>query len=230
MSPFPLEAVDAKLLAASDASDPSFGLYLRKLAGGRPEPRLLSRNETSPPCECFLRPGPKGARDVSPFCGGDSPCDSAALAFDADAWDACCASLSAPAVRKRACEEADMSASEQSETSETASKQNEAACCVIGQGNANHLRIPAVRETSLSIRLQNQAGTLVRLEMDGWLRPFDLPTTLWPAGYLLGQVMDQPALPLPLSQTLASNPNHGFLFPYVGAGGQLGRSVALLSG
>ena len=30
-------------------------------------------------------------------------------------------------------------------------------------------------------------GQLLRIEQDGFLRPFDMPTVLWPAGYLLAQ-------------------------------------------
>lgn len=30
-------------------------------------------------------------------------------------------------------------------------------------------------------------GRLMRIEQDGWLRPFDMPTVMWPAGFLLAQ-------------------------------------------
>ena len=30
-------------------------------------------------------------------------------------------------------------------------------------------------------------GRLMRVEQDGWLRPFDMPTVMWPAGFLLAQ-------------------------------------------
>ena len=59
------------------------------------------------------------------------------------------------------------------------------ACCAFGNASRSFLRIPALREAWVQVRLPT--GTLLRLEQDGWLRPFDMPTVLWPAGFLLAQ-------------------------------------------
>jgi len=56
-------------------------------------------------------------------------------------------------------------------------------CCHMGNGTRAHLRLPALREIAIDVRLPT--GRLIRIEQDGLLRPFDLPTVLWPAGYLL---------------------------------------------
>ena len=57
------------------------------------------------------------------------------------------------------------------------------ACCAMGNTSRAFLRLPALRELAVQVRLPT--GQLLRIEQDGLLRPFDLPTVLWPAGYLL---------------------------------------------
>ena len=57
------------------------------------------------------------------------------------------------------------------------------ACCAMGNMSRAFLRLPALRELAVQVRLPT--GQLLRIEQDGLLRPFDLPTVLWPAGYLL---------------------------------------------
>ena len=51
--------------------------------------------------------------------------------------------------------------------------------------------IPAIRETRAMIRLPSER--LLHLDQEGWLRPFDAATMLWPAGYLLALYMGDPA-------------------------------------
>ena len=83
-------------------------------------------------------------------------------------------------------------------------------CCDFFDGSASHLRLPALREVALNIRFNitdtehvdtkscstNVAScesdpkkrslvTVLNLEQDGFLRPFDVASILWPAGYLL---------------------------------------------
>ena len=57
------------------------------------------------------------------------------------------------------------------------------SCCVMGNGTRAHTRLPLLRETSLTVRLPSQQS--LHIEQDGLLRPFDVSTVLWPAGYLL---------------------------------------------
>ena len=61
------------------------------------------------------------------------------------------------------------------------------ACCIFGNGNGSRafLRIPALRE--VHVRVQLVSERLLVLTQDGFLRPFDVPSVLWPAGYLLAQ-------------------------------------------
>ena len=80
-------------------------------------------------------------------------------------WPSCCSLL--PAAPARDCGDAP------------------AACCAIGSGSSAALRLPMLRDPSLVIRLRT--GRLVSVEQDGFLRPFDVATVLWPAGYLLAQ-------------------------------------------
>jgi len=37
------------------------------------------------------------------------------------------------------------------------------------------------------VQVRLPTGRLMRVEQDGWLRPFDMPTVMWPAGFLLAQ-------------------------------------------
>jgi predicted RNA methylase len=63
-------------------------------------------------------------------------------------------------------------------------------CCAFANATRSFLRIPAVREIWVSLRLVS--GRLVHIEQDGFLRPFDMATVLWPAGYLLAQWASDP--------------------------------------
>ena len=72
-------------------------------------------------------------------------------------------------------------------------------CCDFFAGSSLHLRLPALREVALNVRVSvpsksenataATASTLknftLSLEQDGFLRPFDVSSILWPAGYLL---------------------------------------------
>lgn len=80
-------------------------------------------------------------------------------------WERCCSSLRAEPFGGSGC--------------------GSPACCAMGNRSRVHLRLPAIRE--ISVRVLLPAGRELRIEQDGFLRPFDLPTVLWPAGYLLAQ-------------------------------------------
>mmetsp|Transcript_11870 Transcript_11870/g.25686 ORF Transcript_11870/g.25686 Transcript_11870/m.25686 type:complete len:378 (-) Transcript_11870:379-1512(-) len=67
---------------------------------------------------------------------------------------------------------------------------NQTSCCVMSAGSKAFLSLPVLREISIQVGLQN--GRLLRIEQDGLLRPFDVSTVLWPAGYLLSQWVSSP--------------------------------------
>lgn len=56
-------------------------------------------------------------------------------------------------------------------------------CCALEVGN-NALRLPAITEVALRYK------DAIILQ-DGWLRPFDVPTSLWPGSYLLARFVAQ---------------------------------------
>mmetsp|Transcript_2860 Transcript_2860/g.9525 ORF Transcript_2860/g.9525 Transcript_2860/m.9525 type:complete len:210 (+) Transcript_2860:69-698(+) len=56
--------------------------------------------------------------------------------------------------------------------------------CSLANGSTAALLLPMLREPLVSVLLPGRR--LLRLEQDGFLRPFDVATVLWPAGYLLG--------------------------------------------
>lgn len=66
-----------------------------------------------------------------------------------------------------------------------------ARCCLLGGGSDAHLLLPNLREISLTLMLP--MGIAMRIEQDGFLRPFDVPTVLWPAGYLLSNWVADPS-------------------------------------
>ena len=60
------------------------------------------------------------------------------------------------------------------------------ACCLLNGGLASPLHLPALREIRLHLRLP-ATGRVLIIEQDGFLRPFDVSTVYWPAGFLLSQ-------------------------------------------
>lgn len=88
----------------------------------------------------------------------------------ADGWESCCSSL-------RDLGDTDGCGAE--------GRSRAIECCAFGNTSRSFLRIPAIREGFVQVRLPT--GRLMRVEQDGWLRPFDMPTVMWPAGFLLAQ-------------------------------------------
>ena len=66
------------------------------------------------------------------------------------------------------------------------------SCCSFGVGSVAYRAIPALMETLVHVKLLD--GKHLSLEQDGRLRPFDVGTVLWPAGYLLAQWLSSPAV------------------------------------
>lgn len=58
--------------------------------------------------------------------------------------------------------------------------------CEISLGSASHLRLPAINEPSLRLRI---GSTVLYIEQEGYLRPFDVAGILWPSGFLLSQCL-----------------------------------------
>lgn len=64
-------------------------------------------------------------------------------------------------------------------------------CCEIAEGTDNHLILPALREPTIQIRLENEAE-VIEIEQEGSLQLYDVSGVLWPAGYLLGVCLSNP--------------------------------------
>lgn len=66
-------------------------------------------------------------------------------------------------------------------------------CCEFYAGSPSHLRLPALHEPALRVRVSLPNGiTTLELEQEGYLRPFDVAGILWPSGYLLALCMANP--------------------------------------
>lgn len=81
-------------------------------------------------------------------------------------------------------------------------------CCALDRAD-NALRLPAVSE--LAVRY----GDAVVLQ-DGWLRPFDVPTCLWPGSYLLARFIEaEPALFAGKAWSNSGRASASALWPFV---------------
>jgi hypothetical protein len=67
-------------------------------------------------------------------------------------------------------------------------------CCNFFVGSSSHLRLPALHEPALAVRLMasDEQRITLDLEQDGHLRLFDVAGILWPSGYLLALCMSNP--------------------------------------
>jgi len=67
-------------------------------------------------------------------------------------------------------------------------------CCEFFQGSPSHLRLPVLREVAIRLRviLDDREIRFLALEQDGLLRPFDVSTVQWPAGYFLALCVAAP--------------------------------------
>ena len=131
-------------------------------------------------------------RDEVPcWDGGDH------LEVAVDRWDSCCSGL----VDRRSSRKSSIAASKYDECRDETS--GLPLCCDFFNGSPSHLRLPALREVALNIRISIEGGDMnastkceaddsntssvatLSLEQDGFLRPYDVSSILWPAGYLL---------------------------------------------
>lgn len=98
---------------------------------------------------------------------------SACVADEPRDWEACCSRLRSPAAP--GCPAS-------------------ACSCDIGRGSRAAQLLPLLREPSVRVRLGSSLGRVLYLEQDGFLRPFDVATVVWPAGLLLALwAADRPA-------------------------------------
>ena len=69
-------------------------------------------------------------------------------------------------------------------------------CCEFYAGSPSHLRLPALYEPALRVRLSlgesKDEKVVLELEQDGYLRLFDVAGILWPSGYLLTLCISNP--------------------------------------
>ncbi|CAJ1943303.1 unnamed protein product [Cylindrotheca closterium] len=67
-------------------------------------------------------------------------------------------------------------------------------CCEFFEGSPSHLRLPVLRELAIRLRLtfDDYEMRFIALEQDGFLRPFDVSTVQWPAGYFLALCVAAP--------------------------------------
>ena len=111
-----------------------------------------------------------------------------------DHWDRCCSQLATEkTTEKNAAEDDDKMCYQ---TSKYTLKRKR-MCCNLSQGSLAYLRLPALLELSLRIRLKptNPPGVEpydIVLEQDGFLRRYDTAGVLWPTGYLLTLCMSDP--------------------------------------
>ena len=66
-------------------------------------------------------------------------------------------------------------------------------CCELFVGSSSYLRLPALHEPALRVRVaSNDDFKVLELEQDSFLRPFDNAGVLWPSGYLMTQCVADP--------------------------------------
>jgi hypothetical protein len=107
---------------------------------------------------------------------------------DANRWNECCSFF--------------LSLQERSESCYDPSNSNHSLCCYFSLGTDNHLALPALREPSVTIQLEQSTirnnssanQMCVQIEQEGQLGLYDVSGVLWPAGYLLGLCLNDPIL------------------------------------
>eukprot|EP00980_Cylindrotheca_fusiformis_P005443 scaffold1161_cov70-Cylindrotheca_fusiformis.AAC.4 len=138
--------------------------------------------------EASLQLQPEASRPLPKIDDKESCWISMDPLFMAENWDRCCSTL----------EEFSMFAMQQQQQSSNQGPcfnlDGTALCCEFFEGSTSHIRLPALREMAIGLRLTLDNGTtkLLSLEQDGYLRQFDVASVLWPAGYLLSLCVAAP--------------------------------------
>lgn len=104
----------------------------------------------------------------------------------ADEWDECCSIL--PGAEEQTVDLFGMSLDDK-KSCITSNR-----CCELFVGSSSYLRLPALHEPALRVRVRskNDNFQVLELEQDGFLRPFDKAGILWPSGYLMAQCVADP--------------------------------------
>lgn len=106
-------------------------------------------------------------------------------------WDECCSEISAA-------QDDDHSSflGNAATSKDECYRHGSRTCCDFYEGSSSYLRLPALRELALRVRLQTDDGREesynIELEQDGFLRRFDAAGILWPTGYLLALCVAAP--------------------------------------
>mmetsp|Transcript_14749 Transcript_14749/g.31778 ORF Transcript_14749/g.31778 Transcript_14749/m.31778 type:complete len:478 (+) Transcript_14749:204-1637(+) len=167
----------------------------------------VARNNSSADMNSASRSRP---RDSMPCWDGSDSTEDAA-----NRWDTCCSalsrrdtasSLSANIFMESTSKHASVGEIDSLTESECKSASGLPLCCDLFVSSPSHLRLPALREVGLTVRVSMATGTdaasaavaeknvTLSLEQDGFLRPFDISSILWPAGYLLTLCVASPRL------------------------------------
>lgn len=141
-----------------------------------------------------------------------------------DYWEKCCSSLW------------EYSARRSSQNLDECKPDGIPVCCEFFQESPNHLRLPVLRELAIRIRvlMDNWEPGFITLEQDGFLRPFDVSTVLWPAGYFLSLCVAAPIrCGVPEVATTLANRSKGPVAIELGSGvgaSSIAFTMAALSG
>jgi hypothetical protein len=150
---------------------------------------------------------PVAKQDDSKTCWNNTD-----TSFVGESWDTCCSTLY----------------DFEHESKEECFNNSMPLCCEMFEGSPSHIRLPALREVAIGMRIALDNGEIMTLsfEQEGFLRQFDVSGVLWPAGYFLALCVAAPVkCGIPeLSRLLAQT--HGQVGPM---GIELGSGVGASS-
>lgn len=100
-------------------------------------------------------------------------------------------------------------------------------CCELFVGSSSYLRLPALHEPALRVRVGSNDFNVLELEQDSFLRPFDNAGVLWPSGYLMMQCVADPIRCAPELQRALESSSSGRPVAIELGSGVGGPSIAL---
>lgn len=120
----------------------------------------------------------------NPYRDDDKSCNlEEAANIVLDKWDLCCSRVASTQNDP----ESDQKIQEECE------KDGHRLCCDFYQGSLSYLRLPALQETTVHLKLDRDQLLGIILQQDGFLRKFDPAGVLWPTGYLLSICLADPS-------------------------------------
>ena len=156
------------------------------------------------------------ANHDSPSCIANKNGGIGALGEPTLEWDQCCSILPQKQDDEKSSFFIETSSLVGHESSSACGHDN--PCCEFFPGSHAHLRLPALHEPAIRIRISTFSSSAMKqqvktldLEQDGYLRPFDVSAILWPSGYLLTQCLSNPiACEIPeIHQAIGEHPDSG---------------------